>query len=165
MSPTALVTVGAMLAAFGLGHWVASTAGDAALSREREAAARSQAAQAEHASRRILDAQTRSDQLTTALHVASTHALAVQEQLDAALRRATTGRACLSQPALRLLDGAHNLSVAVPAAGSGADAAHGAVATDTDISLWISRAGQQYDECRRRLDALIDWHTPPEAAQ
>lgn len=35
-------------------------------------------------------------------------------------------------------------------------------ATDTDLARWALDAGRQYDECARRLDALIDWHEPPD---
>ncbi|MCK9987413.1 MAG: hypothetical protein AzoDbin1_03885 [Azoarcus sp.] len=136
------------------------------LAQVRETAARNQAAVAKHASRRLLEAETRGDELTTQLHVANRAALHTQEKLDDALRRATTGRACLNGPALRLLDGAHNLTVAVPPPAGGAAAGDGPaptdsgelVSSDTDVARWIARAGFQYDECRRRLDALIDWH-------
>lgn len=164
ISPASLAMIGALIAAFGLGHLLASRAGDAELARYRETAARQQAAVAEHASRRLLDAQAVSDRLTTDLAAATQAAAATQEQLDAALRRATTGRTCLAQPALRVLDGAHNLSVDMPAPVSGAAAEDAPVATDTDIAVWIARTGKQYDECRNRLAALIDWHTAQEPA-
>lgn len=158
------------IAIFAAGLWLGFEVGGAAprleLAQLREANARDQAAIAEHASRALLEAQTRGDELTTQLHAANRAALLTQEKLDESLRRATTGRACLRGPALRLLDGAHNLSVAVSAPAGVPAAADGSapadpgelVSSDTDIARWIARAGLQYDECRRRLDALIGWH-------
>ncbi|NMG29344.1 hypothetical protein [Aromatoleum evansii] len=136
------------------------------LAQVREAAARDQAAIAEHASRRLLDAQERGDALTTQLETANRAAMRLQENLDDAIRRATTGRPCLREPALRLLNGAHGINLGVPAPAGRADATDGTataaagelVSTDTDVALWIARAGRQYDECRRRLGTLIDWH-------
>lgn len=164
ISPAHLIVAGLMIGAFGFGHHVARNAADAELSRYRETAARQQAAVAEHASRRLVEAQAVSDQLTADLAAAAQVAAATQEKLDVALRRVTTGRTCLAQPALRVLDGAHNLSVDMPAPVSGAAAEDAPVATDTDIAVWIARTGKQYDECRNRLAALIDWHTAQEPA-
>lgn len=44
------------------------------------------------------------------------------------------------------------------AAGGAARADAGHVATDTHVARWALDAGGRYDECRRRLDALIGWH-------
>lgn len=152
------------------GVWIGFEIGAASshveLTQVREAAARDQAAIAEHASRRLLEAQARGDTLTTQLDTANRAAMRLQETLDDALRRATTGRPCLREPALRLLDGAHGLKLGVPTPAGGDAAADGAaaapagelVSADTDVALWIGHAGRQYDECRRRLGALIDWH-------
>lgn len=71
MSPTAFVVAGALVGAFGLGHLLASTAGDARLDALRAQMSRSQAAQAKRAIQRLQDAQDRSDQLTAALHAAN----------------------------------------------------------------------------------------------
>lgn len=151
------------------GAWVRGSIADAEISRLRFDAARQQASQAEHASRRLLEAQTHGDALTAQLETANRAAMRLQENLDDALRRATTGRPCLREPALRLLDGATGIKLGMPAPAGGAAAADGSpaaaagelVSSDTDVAVWIGRAGQQYDECRRRLDALIDWNTRP----
>lgn len=80
-----------------------------------------------------------------------------------ALPTSTTGGPCLGGPALRLLDGAPGLHVSglVPTPPGGTAAAGGAVATDTDVTGWTLDAGAQFETCRTRLDALIDWHTQP----
>ncbi|THF60922.1 hypothetical protein [Pseudothauera rhizosphaerae] len=83
-----------------------------------------------------------------------------QERLNAT-STVTDGRACLREPALRLLDSAPGLRVELPPAGGGADAGH--VATDTHIYRWALAAGARYAECARRLNALIQapTETPP----
>lgn len=112
------------------------------------------------------------------------------KERDDAIAAATTGRACLSGRAVRVLDGAPGIRVAavpraapgtaaahataaadpgaVAAAGSGDGAAHGAPAepelsvTDTAIARWVLQAGALYEACRGRLDALIDYAAAPE---
>jgi hypothetical protein len=137
------------------------------------------------AAKRLQDAQNRSDTLSTALAETITQTTTLQQEKTHALRLAATGRVCLSERALSVLNGSPGLSVAgldaVPstesaaaaadaAAASHSDPAHtpgapGRVATDEDIGAWSIGAGAQYETCRARLDALIDWHTTtPEAA-
>lgn len=148
-----------------LGNHIGGLQAGAELARVREAGARDQATIAEHNSRRLLDAQTRSDQLTRQLAAANQAAADAQEKFDVAIRRATTGRRCLSAPALRVLNGTNSIRIDLPEALRGTAAEDGAFATDTGIGLWIGAAGRQYDECRRRLDALIDWHEHGSGAQ
>ena len=108
---------------------------------------------------RVLEAHRRGDVLTNALARAREEAAQKTEELHHALARETAGRDCLAGNALRLLDHAPGLRVSAPTGGAVAtDAAR--VATDTDISQWAARAGGQYAECARRLDALIEWHDP-----
>lgn len=127
--------------------------------------------------RRLQEAQARSDTLAGELldTLAANHQLT--EEKTHALRTATTGRACLSDRALRVLHGAPGITLGAPAHGlpaprAGAAAAHAApaahtdadggqrVATDTGIAVWIATAGGQYEACRQRLNALIAWHAP-----
>jgi hypothetical protein len=46
----------------------------------------------------------------------------------------------------------------MPQSALAADAAHGAIATDTDVAGWINSAQKQYEVCRGRLNALIDFN-------
>jgi hypothetical protein len=154
----AMAALTALSAAGGLGYSVGTAMGAAELERARHTLTRAQATQAEQASRLLLDAQARGDALTTRLETANHAARRLQENLDDALRRATTGRACLREPVLRLLDHAAGLRADLPPPAGGAAAADGRIASDTDVARWIGRARHDYDECRRRLDALIDWH-------
>ena len=82
-----------------------------------------------------------------------------------AINQLTTGRACLSGAAVRVLNqhsdtAPTGLEPVSPPPGSAA-AADGAFATDTDVGLWIASAKAQYDICRDRLDALIDFDAAP----
>lgn len=119
-------------------------------------------AEAERSAReRLQSAQAHGDRLTTQLHQANAAALRLQENVDAALARVTAGRPCLREPALRLLHAAPGLAVAgLPAATGRAAADDAPAATDTDLAHWIARAGRQYEECRARLGALVQWHHP-----
>lgn len=114
---------------------------------------------AQHAAKTLQEAQARGDALSAGL-------LNQQKQIDQlktekrdAIRQVTTGKPCLNGPALRLLSSAPGLSVRdlSPATGS-AIAAGEPIATDTDIAFWIVDAGAQFEACRARLDALIDWY-------
>lgn len=142
---------------------------------------------AEHAAARLQAAQARGDALTDELAAALRQAEALRGELDEQITLATQGRACLDATALRVLDRAPGIAPAParvsaaagrPAAARGADAGADSAqrggdgaggraeperyATDTDLARWAIGAGRQYDECARRLDALIDWHEPPD---
>lgn len=114
----------------------------------------------------------------------ATNARLTQER-DDAIAHVTTGRACLRGAALRVLNGAPGIRVSrlVPGATAGTAAAYataasdpgaaaervddGPVVTDTGIARWTLTAGAQYEQCRQRLDALIDYSlatTAPSAA-
>lgn len=121
---------------------------------------------------RIQQAQARTDDLAQKLGTAlQLNDQLTQEKTDA-LKSATVGRACLSDRALRVLNGSPGIRVAgldgMPPTGPRADAASAPTATDPDtadlivtdtgIATWSVTAGKQYEACRLRLDALIDWH-------
>ncbi len=77
-----------------------------------------------------------------------------------ALTKVTHNSVCLDEPALRVLNSATEINVVdLPEATHRTAATDGAIATDTDIAIWITEAGSQYGQCRARLDALIAWHT------
>ena len=113
-------------------------------------------------------AQDRGDALTNTLAIRQSEIVQLTREKRNAISQVTTGRACLDSAALRLLNTAPGLSVSgipqttgsVVAAGAAAatdtDIA-GVVSTDADIASWAIDAGSQYEVCRARLDALIDW--------
>jgi len=128
----------------------------------------------EHAAEVLQDANDRGDQLLGVLEVRQDQINQLAREKRDALTKVTTGRTCLGEPALRLLNSAPGLSVrgfspAVSgAAAAGATTAPNTdnginvVSTDTDIAAWAIDAGAQFEVCRARLDALIDWHLQPE---
>ena len=113
---------------------------------------------AQHAAATLQAAQVRGDALSVGLLNQQAQINQLKQDHREALKQATTGRPCLDGPALRLLNSAPGLGVRdlSPATGS-ALAAGGRIATDTDIALWIADAGADYEVCRARLNALIDW--------
>lgn len=141
---------------------------------------------AERAAADLQAAQARGDVLTDELMAASRAAELLRGELHEQIDLATQGRACLDAAALRVLDRAPGIAARpVPAAPRRAAAAGGAKpaadspqpaggaqpgtelepdersASDTDLARWALSAGARYDECARRLDALIDWHDKP----
>lgn len=183
--------VAALLAGAGGGAWAAWQLGRAPLRLEnadlREAHAEAARLAALAGARRLQAAQARSDSLASELieALAANHQLT--EEKTHALRIATTGRACLSDRALRVLHGSPGITVSgvarLPAPGPGAAATHATpatpahtdgpspgepanappelVATDTAVAIWIATAANQYEACRQRLSALIAWHQQP----
>lgn len=160
MAQTPIAVAGALLVGALLGSAYTGNAKDAAIARIERDGALQLARTADAASMRLFEAQRRSDALTSDLNTAIRAARELQQGLDDAISRTTDGRACLRGPALRLLDGAPGLRVAgLPPAGGGSAGADARIAaTDTDLGRWAVAAGRQYDECRKRLDALIGWH-------
>ena len=134
---------------------------------------RQQLRASEDAINRLQVANARGDELSQTLLQREDQIQQLSREKRDAIAKATTGRPCLGVPALRLLNGAPGLHVAgFTEAPGGAATARAAVAahpdeeslvsTDTDIVGWSIDAGAQYEVCRARLDALIDWHEPHE---
>lgn len=116
-------------------------------------------------------AQALGDALTARLQATEATLTTQQKDLHDALQTHTTGRACLSGAAVRLLNASpQSGAIGVPAPTASAAAAPGAAApdpadtsfaSDTDVAQWAAAARTGYDTCRARLDALIDWATTP----
>lgn len=125
----------------------------------RESTAKAQRDAAAAALVRLQAAQQRGDQLTVLVAESAKQIEALSKEKSDALKKATSGRACLGTAALRVLDTAPGLRVAdLPQAAGSAVDADGPVATDTDIGQWSIAAGAQFELCRKRLGALIEWH-------
>ena len=135
-----------------------------------------QAAQ-ERQAREVLQAeQARGDALTTALLASTSEIDQLKQESHHAIFQATTGRTCFDSAALRVLQRAPGMSAQLTPTG-GAAAARGPIAapadddagntassggewaTDTQVGEWAIDTASQYQVCRTRLDALIDWHT------
>lgn len=117
---------------------------------------------------RLKKAQATGEQASQRLAAALSANAQLSEEKKRAVKEATAGRACLSDRALRVLDGSTGITVAPrpagvpapagqpPAAGAPA-AADTRVATDSDVAGWVIDAGRQYEACREQLGGLIDW--------
>ncbi len=158
-----LAGVSALVAGGGgywLGHRTAKADGDAALAKLQRDHSTRETKVAEAALTRFQEAQARSNALEARLAAeeASRQTQALEHARE--IKRLTTGRPCLNAGTVRLLNepaiGLH--APALPAPASGATAADAPAASDTDVASWIDEARHQYDACRDRLDALIDWH-------
>ncbi len=144
--------------------WVGYRIGAAGTADLRAAHDRALFAAAEEASRQLYQAQQRGDALTRDLAAARRAAAQLTQERTRHVETVTDGRACLREPALRLLHGAPGLSVHLPQpAGRAAGADAGPIATDTHITRWALASGEQYAECARRLNALIHWHRKEDA--
>lgn len=161
----ALAGAGAALLFALAAGWVGYRVGAAGTADLRAAHERALFDAAEAASVQLYAAQQRGDALTRQLATARNTARQLAQERARNVDTVTDGRACLREPALRLLNGAPGLSVHLP---QSAGLAHGddagRVATDTHITRWALASGEQYAECARRLNALIDWHRPGDAA-
>lgn len=165
MAPT-LAAGAVLLAALVALSWLSYQAGGVSCTRTAAAEVAQKLQMERAATKAALDslktASARGDTLSRQLATANRTTNRLRKERDDAIARATTGRVCLDDPALRVLDGAPGLRANLPVATGGVDGADaGHVATDTHVARWALDAGSQYDECRRRLDALIDWHEGP----
>ena len=147
-----------------LGAWAGHSLGRAPLLVEladlRTAQAETAKLQAMASARVLSDAQVRSDALTVRLAGSQEQIFNLQRAAHASINQTTFNRHCLSADAVRVLnrtDGAAGPDV--PQTGGSAAAAGGAFATDSDVGHWAVDARAQHEQCRQRLDALIDWHT------
>jgi len=78
-----------------------------------------------------------------------------------AIKKLTTGRACLNSATVGLLNRARETTTAaVPDPTGPSTAESAAIATDTDVAGWIAAAQGSHETCRARLDALINFYTP-----
>ena len=118
--------------------------------------------QALAAAKGLQQAQARGDALAHGLALRQAHIDQLTKDQRDAINRLTTGRACLSGAAVRVLNAADPGASAgpepVPAPPGGAAATGAAFATDADVGHWAIAARAAHTDCRARLGALIDWH-------
>lgn len=121
-------------------------------------------------SARLQSAQAAGDKASQRLAAALAQTAQLTQEKRDALKLATTGRACLSERAVRLLNGEHagptgtSPHAGVPAPTSEPAATGAASATDSDVSEWIAGAQQKHQACRDQVDALIGWHQDQQPA-
>lgn len=146
---------------FALGRSLAQADGITALADLRRDQATRETAAAEAALARIQAAQARGDALEARLTIAAATRQTQAQEHAHEIARLTVGRPCLNAGTVRLLNQPAGLGLqapALPAPAGEPAAADAPAASDTDIAGWIDAARNQYDTCRDRLDALIDWH-------
>ncbi len=153
----ALIAVAAVLIFFA-GWQVEGWRKNAEIERIERAHAEQRARDAEAAADEIAAAVKRGNELAARVTAAeSTRDVALQETKDA-LRRVTTGRPCLSGPAVRLLNESAGLKPSVPATPGQPAVTDAAFASDSDVGEWIAGAIRHYDTCRGRLAAVADFY-------
>jgi hypothetical protein len=118
----------------------------------------------EAANQRFIKAVQRADTLTVALEDSEQHLTLLKKEKDREIKRLTSGNVCLNAATVRLLNhqatGAGSGTAPMPTPISQPVTEDAAIATDTDVAEYINTAQSQYNVCRARLDALIDWHLP-----
>jgi hypothetical protein len=138
------------------GWW--SNAHKAEINQIKAAQAQVQAETERQTRERLEDAQARGDTLTARLAATEEVLHTKTQEVNREIARLTTGRPCLGADVVRLLNQPANSSAgAVPQAPGQPVAQDGAAASDTDIAGWIAGAQSQYETCRARLGALIDF--------
>jgi len=109
---------------------------------------------------RLSATQAKADLLSSRL--AKTEFQLTQTTLEKsdAIKKLTTGRACLNSATVGLLNRARETTTtAVPEPPGASVAESTAIATDTDVAGWIAAAQGSYETCRARLNTLIDFET------
>ncbi|MES2948641.1 MAG: hypothetical protein V4858_08865 [Pseudomonadota bacterium] len=166
--PSLYLAGAAMVAAASVGWTVGRAPLLTQLAQQDGAHTREKLRSFERAAEVLQDANDRGDQLITALELRQADINQLAREKRDAITKVTTGRTCLGESALRLLNSAPGLSVSglapavsgTVAAGTAA-APDSVVSSDTEVATWIVDAGAQYEVCRTRLNALIDWHLQP----
>lgn len=112
--------------------------------------------------KRLVTANERADGLQIALDATEQRLATSKLEKQREINRATTGRACLNNATVRLLndEAAGGKATTLPTPASQPAETDAAIATDTDVASWINDAKAQYNVCRSRLDALIDLASP-----
>ena len=132
---------------------------EAQLSDVRSSIAESNRLRARAAATALQSAQVRGDVLTRDLLTREAMINRLSKEKRDALSRLTTGRPCLSADAVGVLNGTTGAGAGMPQATGIPAATGGGFATDADVGQWAAAAIAAHDTCRKRLDALIDWHT------
>ena len=149
----------ALIAAALGGAYLMADHKDAVIARMEAAQAKSEAAVATAGAKRLRDAQIRGDTLTNQLAEAEKARKKTALEHQREIKNLTTGRPCLNADVVGLLNGTGqgNETAGLSASASVTAAANGPFATDTDVANWADNARGQYEICRDRLGALIDF--------
>lgn len=151
----------ALIAAAIGGAYLMADHKDAIIARMEADQAKAEASIVKAGAERLRKAQALGDRLTNRLAEADTARAKTEKEHAREIKRLTTGRACLGARVVRVLNepSEGNHASGLPASASQSVAEDGAFATDTDVADWADDARRQYDICRERLGALIDFET------
>lgn len=151
----------AMVASAVGGAYLMADHKDAVIARMEADQAKSEAAVIAAGAKRLRAALALGDALFNQLAEAekARQKTALEHQRE--IKRLTTGRPCLNADVVGLLNGTGQGDSAsgLSASASGAASEDGPFATDTDVAGWADNARRQYETCRDRLGALIDFET------
>lgn len=115
---------------------------------------------------RLIEANAKAETLAVSLLNAEADLQIIKERKQHEIVKVATNRTCFNADLVRVLNSADQRSdtagMSTPLAS--VDAGDEAIATDTDVALWIESAKEQYDTCRARFKALIDFYPPKPAA-
>jgi len=131
---------------------------EAQISRINEAYAQAQSKADLAALERLQKAQALGDQLSGELSKTEAKLHKKEKELSNEIARNADGIVCLNSRLVGLLNAPQTGAGHLPQSAISLDAAHGAIATDTDVAGWINSAQKQYEVCRVRLNALIDFN-------
>ena len=115
-------------------------------------------AAAEQLFRQRYQAETeRGDALSSQLAQTQDQLTQRTQEVSRAVSQVTTGKRCLDNAAVRLLNRAPRDDPTLSEAAEPSVTESAAFATDTDVAGWIGGAQYQYDLCRARLNTLIEF--------
>ena len=165
MTPQVVIAAVVVSVAFGAGWTAQGWRGSAALAALHTQHAKAAQATTEANARHLLRVWERGDTLAAQLATQQTHINQLHQEHTHAIKRLTTGRACLSAELVRVLNttdpAATDRPDALPPPTSSPAATDApAFATDADVSTWAATARRDYAECAARLGALLEWHRP-----
>ena len=109
---------------------------------------------------RVIQAQQRAEVLALSLHKKEAELSQIKQRKSHVIYQAATNRTCFNADLVRVLNdpsstGSATTRMSNPVEGTDADSA--AIATDTDVALWVEHAKEQHEICRARHQALIDF--------
>ncbi len=111
---------------------------------------------------RLIEANARAETLTVTLRSTVADLQEIKERKQHEIVKFATNRTCFNARLVRVLNNQDQGSeiAGLPAPAISIDAGNEAIATDTDVALWIENAKEQYEVCRARYKALIDFYSP-----
>ena len=138
---------------------------DAAMANLKNEHTQARAELTERNAKHLVRVWERGDDLAAQLASQKSRITQLHQEHTNAIKRLTTGRACLSAELVRVLNttdpAATDRPDALPPPTSSPAATDApAFATDADVSTWAATARRDYAECAARLGALIEWHGP-----